>query len=325
MLTDCIRPLIDGLRRDRLLAGYFFVNYWLEGPHLRLRLRPSTGEATDEVCRRAEAAITEYVRSRPALYDIDPGKYSETFDAMFALEFRPDEREQYVDEQGVMRLERNNTYKYVPYEPEYGKYGGVAGVALGEWHFEQSSDLVIDATRQLNLHLRPVSLGVAAQLMMVMSTVFLGEDQPTAEFLQLYSDYWRQAFDGVVPIDVSSVHDKAYETMGDRVTRRFLELRQACRQDRADELPGLLGGWYQHCVELRDRVADLATRGELPLRGWDGKHAPVTDVDTALRQVLLPYLHMTNNRLSMTLPDEAYLGHVLARALRGRDLVETGR
>lgn len=316
MLTDCIRPLVDELRRDELLAGYFFINYWVEGPHLRLRLRPSTVEATAEVCRRAEAAITAYLRGRPALYDINPVKYSQTYDHMFGLEFGADERAEYLDEHGVMRMEKNNTYKYVTYEPEYGKYGGAAGVALAEWHFEVSSDLVIEATRQLNLHLRPVLLGAAAQLMMVMSTVFMGDDQPTADFLRLYGEYWRSTFDGVIPIDGESVHDKAYGTMGDRVTRRFLEVREACRAGRADELPGLLGGWYEHCVELRDRAAELAVRGELALRDWSGKHTPVTDVDAALRQVLSPYLHMTNNRLNVTLADEAYLGHVLHRGLR---------
>src|SRR5262249_22057905 len=115
---------------------------------------------------------------------------------------------------------------------------------------------------------------------------------------------------------------KAYEMMGDRVTRRFLDLRAICAAGRASELPGLLGGWYGHCVELRDRVAALAVRGELHLRDWDGKPAPVTDVPDALRRVLWAYLHMTNNRLSVTLADESYLGHVLTRALRDRHLVE---
>ena len=325
MLTDCVRPLVDGLRRDRLLAGYFFINYWLEGPHLRLRLRPSTMDATAEVRRRAEDRVTTYLRQRPALYDISPAAYAANFDRMFGLELGPEERLQYLDEHGTMRVERNNTYKYVPYEPEYGKYGGEAGVAVAEWHFEYSSDLVIEATRTLNLHLRPIVLGAAAQLMMVMSTVFLGDDESTADFLEMYGDYWRSTFDGVIPLGGAAAHDKAYESMGDRVTRRFLQLRAACAEGRARNLPGQLGGWYEHCVELRDRVADLAVRGELKLRGWDGVHTPVTDTSDALRRVLAPYLHMTNNRLNVTLADEAYLGHVLARALRERHVVEAGR
>ena len=40
MMVDCIRPLLAELTGDGLISGYFFINYWLEGPHVRLRLRP---------------------------------------------------------------------------------------------------------------------------------------------------------------------------------------------------------------------------------------------------------------------------------------------
>jgi hypothetical protein len=325
MLTECVRPLVEELRADGLLAGYFFINYWLEGPHLRLRLRPSTPEATSEVLRRAEAAIERYLRVRPALYDVSAVTISGMYDKMFDFEFTKEERQQYLDEHGVMRMEKNNTYKYVPYEPEYGRYGGVAGIAVAEWHFEYSSDLIIEATRTLNLHLRRVTLGLAVQLMMVMTTVFLDDEESIATFLEDYAEYWRRTYDGVVEIDGNAVHDNAYEMMGDRVTRRFLELRAACADGRAKDLPGILGGWYAHCVELRDRVAELAARGELHLRGWDGKPETVTEVPDALRRVMWAYVHMTNNRLNVTLADESYLGHVLTRALRDRHLVEADR
>ena len=72
-----------------------------------------------------------------------------------------------------MTLRPNNSFAYQPYEPEYGKYGGPAGVELAEWHFRHSSDLVIEAFRTLNVHLRTVTLGTSAQLMMVMAGAFL--------------------------------------------------------------------------------------------------------------------------------------------------------
>src|SRR5439155_20129854 len=117
MLTDCIRPLVDGLREAGLLYGYFFINYWLEGPHVRLRLRPSEPDATGPVCARAEAAIGAFLRSRPALYDVNSGTYFEVYNRMFDLEFTDSERQQYLDADGRMRLEANNSYKYAPYEP----------------------------------------------------------------------------------------------------------------------------------------------------------------------------------------------------------------
>jgi hypothetical protein len=322
MLTDCVRPLVDDLRGDGLLSGYFFIHYWLEGPHVRLRLRPSTPEATGAVRERAEAAIGTFLRDRPALYEVNADNYLGMYTRMFELEFSEQERQRYLDAEGRMRIVANNSYRYVPYEPEYGKYGGVAGVAVAEWHFEHSSDLVIDATRTLNLHLRRVVLGLSAQLMMIMATVFVGDEDDTAEFLQRYADFWHGTFDGVFRMDGLATYDKAYESMDGALTRRFLDLRADCLAVGGDGPPGLLGRWLAHCVELRDRVAELARTGRLALRGWDGRSAPVTDVSDGLRQVLAPYLHMTNNRLGLTLSDESYLGYALARALRERDLAE---
>jgi thiopeptide-type bacteriocin biosynthesis protein len=325
MLTDCIRPLVAGLREDGLLSGYFFINYWLEGPHVRLRLRPSRPDATGPLCQRAEAAIGGFLRSRPALYEVSTETFFEVYNRMFDLEFTDAERQQYLDADGRMRLEANNSYKYVPYEPEYGKYGGVAGVALAEWHFEHSSDLVIDATGTMNLHLRRVVLGLSAQLMMIMTTVFMRDKDATADFLQQYTNFWHGTFEGIFTMDTASSYDKAYETMNGALSRRFLELRAGCLAGDGHRLPGLLGRWYEHCVELRARLADLARTGQLILRDWDGRHAAVTDVTDALRLVLAPYLHMTNNRLGLTLADESYLGHVLAKALRDRAPAEVNR
>ena len=41
MLLDCVRPLVDELTTLGLLDSYFFMNYWQEGPHVRLRLKPA--------------------------------------------------------------------------------------------------------------------------------------------------------------------------------------------------------------------------------------------------------------------------------------------
>lgn len=45
-LLQCVRPLVAELEADGLIDSYFFINYWLEGPHVRLRLKPSGEAAT---------------------------------------------------------------------------------------------------------------------------------------------------------------------------------------------------------------------------------------------------------------------------------------
>lgn len=316
LLAQCVGPLLDDLNRDGLLANHFFINYWLEGPHVRLRLRPVTAAATAEVRRRAEDAVTGFLRRRPALYNVETGFLSELYNTLFDMELEDIERDRYIAADGRMNVRPNNSFAYLPYEPEYGKYGGVAGVELAEWHFRHSSDLVIEAVRRLNLHLRTVTLGTAAQLMMVMASTFLPDPDDLAAYLDRYHVFWHRTFadpELVGRPDDSSAGYDASPGLADR----FDMVRRSVTTGETDRLPRFLATWAEHAVELRDRIAVLARAGDLVFRSWDGQRDErITDPAVAQTRLLSPYLHMTNNRLHITIRDEAYLSALLARSLR---------
>lgn len=215
-----------------------------------------------------------------------------------------------------MRLRANNSFSFEEYEPEYGKYGGMLGVALAEWHFQYSSDLVIEAVRTMNLHLRTVLLGTAAQLMMVMSSCFLDGDEQVISFLERYHAFWDSSF-AQTEFTARRGYDRAYEQMGEGLGRRFAEIRAAVSAGQPERLPGFLRGWAEHCRELAHRVRELAAAGALEFSAWSGGEALLPDGPAqALPWLMSPYLHMTNNRLSVSIRDEAFLAYVLARSLR---------
>ncbi|WP_329034094.1 lantibiotic biosynthesis protein [Streptomyces sp. NBC_00178] len=332
MLVDCVRPLVDGLTADGLLAGHFFINYWLEGPHVRLRLRPARAEDAPEVRRRAEEALTGFLRSRPALYEVDSGFLKDFYNALFDIEFPGEDRARFMGADGRMNLRPNNSFSHEPYAPEYAKYGGPAGVELAEWHFRHSSDLVIDAFRTMNLHLRTVLLGTSAQLMMVMASCFLPEEDHLADYLDGYYAFWHRAFPGTGFIG-SQEYEARYARTAPQLGSRFAEIRAAVRSRETGRLPRFLRGWAEHCLELRGRIEDLVTRGDLafpvregPAREDAGQERTepggvvvlevVTHVPAVLPRLLSPYMHMTNNRLHVTIRDEAYLSFMLGQVLR---------
>jgi thiopeptide-type bacteriocin biosynthesis protein len=316
MLINCIKPLVDGLRADGLLDSYFFINYWLEGPHLRLRLKPVRAADTETVLRRAEAAIDAFLRARPSLYEAKSGFYSELYNTLFDLEFTSDQRARYLGPDGRMLIRDNNTRSREPYEPEYGKYGGAAGIDLAEWHFQHSSEQVITIMRTMNAHLRSSVLGIAAQLMMAMTTAFLPDPVAAADYLERYHGFWHRAFDTAGYVKDGD-YERAYEAAGPGLRRRFAIVREAHAAGSAERLPEFLRGWAAHCAELYSRAAALASSGQLVLRSWDDTcDETVTDPAIATVRLLSPYMHMTNNRLGATLTDEAYLAYALARALR---------
>ena len=316
LLLQCVRPLVQELTADRVVTGYFFINYWLQGPHVRLRLRPASVRDAPEVRERAERAIEHFLRTRPALYEVGPGFLNELYNTLFDLEIPEDERPRFLGPDGRMELRPNNTCHREVYEPEYDKYGGAAGIELAEWHFRHSSDLVIEALRTKNLHLRTVLLGTASQLMMVMAATFMDTAEALAEYLDRYYTFWHQAFPDTGYIGTVE-YDRTYDRMADQLRRRFTAVRTCVEHGTTDTLPPFLRTWAAHCAELRERATALALRGDLVFASRDD--APggrITDPGAALPRLLSPYMHMTNNRLHVTIRDEAYLAHILARSLR---------
>ena len=316
LLLECVKPLVDELTADGLLAGHFFINYWLEGPHVRLRLRPVDEQAVEPVRERARQAVEAFLARRPALYEVKSGFLADLYNTLFDLEYPGEQREKLLGPDGKMRLRPNNSYSFEPYEPEYGKYGGEAGVALAEWHFRHSSDLVIEAARTMNLHVRTVLLGTSAQLMMVMASCFLEREAQVIGFLERYHAFWDNSF-SQTEFTARRGYDKAYEQMGPALGRRFAETRAAIAAGQDDRLPEFLRGWAAHCRELAARVRELSGTGVMTFRSWSADEVlPIDDPAVALPMLMSPYMHMTNNRLSVSIRDEAFLAYVLARALR---------
>ncbi len=315
LLTQCVWPLVEELTGDELIDGYFFINYWLEGPHVRLRLRPASEAVTGEVRERAAAAIEVFLRRRPALYEMGRGYLGELYNKLFELEFPGGAPPELIGPDGQMLLRPNNSFSFRPYEPEYSKYGGPSGVALAEWHFRYSSELVLRLLRTTNVHLRPILFGVSAQLMMVMAGCFLADRPAIADYLDTYHRFWHQAFAGTNFIGTNE-YERMYDEMAEGLRHRFLVTLDALESGDATRLPAFLRGWAAHCQQLSGRVRELAARGELLFDSRGGTPEPATDPQTALVTLLSPYMHMTNNRFHVTIRDEAYLSYVLGRALR---------
>lgn len=314
LLTQCIDPLVNGLIVDGLVTGWFFVHYWLEGPHIRLRLKPRPGADTGAIRGRTEVAVGTFLEDRPVLYEVKPEFLIDFYSTVIELDYSPEQRERLLGADGQMRLRPNNTFSFEPYEPEYARYGGPAGMELAEWHFRHSSDLALELARGTDTRRRASLLSLAAQLMMVTTTAFLRHEPRIAEFLARYHEFWLRTFSLADP-PVDTAYDRDYDAMGADVARRLARVRRAFAPQPGPALPGPFQGWADHCVELRERAVELASRGELVFQSWNPGGRPA-DPATALELLLAPILRMMNNRLQVPMRDEPYLAYALERSLR---------
>jgi hypothetical protein len=314
MLVECVQPLVDRLRADRLITRYFFIKYWMEGPHVRLRVMPAPGVDPELVRMEVNQALDDFLRRRPALYEADQEGLADLYKQMFIAEYGEQRWNEKYGENGVMPMRANNTYDYIPYEREFGRYGGPAGIELSEWHFEHSSDTVLELLATTNVHVRPVLLGLATQLMMMMCSVFLGDQRRIADFLEDYRQFWETSYQERSD-EYHDSFDSSYQRMGAALRERLTQLRRSAQGEPGVEVSGVEERWLAHCRELRDRVVELVGTGQVWFQRLGGEPTPTTDPDAALAVLLSSYVHMTNNRLGVSILDEIYLSYLIRSAL----------
>lgn len=316
LLEECVAPLIDSLRAEGLIDGWFFIRYWMEGPHIRLRLHPTDPDDRAVVLARAEHAAETFIKTRPSLYKSDPTVLGTLYKDMFLMEYTEAEWEARYGADGAMPMQESNTIAEYPYEPEYVKYGGPAGVALAEQHFERSSDTVLRLVATTNLHVRNVMFGLALQLMAVSTLTFLPRPEDGTRFHEGYQTMWETTM-LAKDSPTRDGFETNYQEMAAQLGERLSAVRTAIESGRPETLPGFLGAWAVHLGELRDRVLAATEAGDLvfPERILDGDRVVTTDPAVTLRTMLVPFIHMTNNRLGVSIVEEVYLSHLLARYL----------
>lgn len=317
VIAECLEPLIANLRQRGLIQRYFFIKYWMEGPHVRLRLLPAPGVPEAAIKQAIEPAISKYLARRPALYDIDKDHYRAYHKDLFVAEYGADAWQEKFGEDGEMGLRNNNSFHYIEYEPEYRRYGGSEGVELAEWHFEQSSDIVMQLLRDTNVHVRTVLLGLSIQLSLPLCFGFLQDDLRVKSFLDNYLRYWQETFHQS-SVDMFPDFERKYAKMAPELQRRIAEIRRYMVDQSPGSLTGLERQWTSHIRELRQRVDDLVAQGKLFFegKGRNGDAGPITESDFGYYEILLSsYIHMTNNRLGVSILDEIYLSYILKLAL----------
>ncbi|MFG3257278.1 thiopeptide-type bacteriocin biosynthesis protein [Streptomyces sp. NPDC048172] len=324
LITEAVRPLVAELRQDGVIGGWFFLKYWMEGPHVRVRFRPARPELREEVTRRATDALEAFLKRRPALYDTDIDGLGDLYKQMYLAEYGQERWDaEYGD--GQMPFRPNNSVAQLPYEPEYDRYGGPVGIDIAEWHFEHSSDLVARLLATSNAHVRPVLLGLAAQLSLMTAYTFLRDGARVRQFFQRYRDFWETSYQERSD-DYHGSFDKSFELTRGTLAERISRIRTVTADvagagagagvGGGNALSGIERTWLTHCAELRARVRDAADRGRLvfPADRLE-RRSPIDDPDALATVLLSSYIHMTNNRLGVAILDEIYLSYLIERAL----------
>lgn len=292
VVNTVIAPLLDAWRSDERACGHFFIRFNELGPHLRLRLRVRTVHA-DAV----SSWVAEQVRARAPDADIE--LWAPSAPAVTPLSPLASD-----DADGSARLLR--ALRWIAYEPEVERYGGPDAIAIAERVFTASSDLALTLLAGMEAVPRSARLGRALLAFLAMLRSFDDDRTAAAAAAQRYGAAYLHALDGgnasVGPM-LARAFAGGFARQNDVLSRHVEEI-WACLHD--GETPLAVDAFVTAIAVEREALATLHANGRVIGRG-----RPTADWRECVACILPSYLHMANNRLGLTIAEEAYLAHLV--------------
>jgi thiopeptide-type bacteriocin biosynthesis protein len=307
LLVECVDPLLVRLHSAGLISSYFFIRYWMGGPHVRLRLLPSPGVERHQLTEIVGPMIETYLRTKPSLFGVDARSAGPFMRKMFEAEYGKEAYEKQYGNSGGIRIFPTNSFEYVDYEPEYARYGGPRGVELAEQHFRVSSSVALSVLRKSNSRIGSVLLGQALQLMFHFARAIYPNLQDLRKFFFRYASFWQRAYGDGFDLN-EGLLDQGYA----RQSQKFKEymvpfFKQTGSIAYSSNDP--FREWATHAAKMASDLNRLYEEQSLAF-------VPAAQSQQeALHCVVTSCVHMTNNRLGIVIPNEIYLASLLSRCL----------
>lgn len=239
LLRDMIGPDLCALVASGQARSWFFIRYWENGPHLRVRIAAPDAQACAALLARWRNALPRYLGSQHAL----PAAYPD--DMVFE---RSD-----VDA-AARRWLPQGTLREIPYEPELARYGGAAALPISEDLFAASSALALDL-----IAARPPG-GARQSAGLLLTCVALAAATPDGASLLAFLQQMKRTWRAILG-DVAALEREARQIpLAQR--QRYLDLI-AHLQNGGAAPAGATRQWWQ---QLRDATARWrALGGQCPL------------------------------------------------------------
>lgn len=279
-----VRPLVAGLLRSGWIDHFFFIRYWLGGPHIRLRLRQRPGVSA-LASEAVETQARDFLASRPSTSKLDPEAILRFNKQVLANDAHELDDSIYPD----------NSLLAFPFRPEIERYGGPDLWRDSLDFFAVSSATALEWLGAYGGEPRSRQLALAFRILAYQAMSFAWDEDDLITLSRYAVDLWG----GKMP----RVLEKADRVLGeqretfDRLFGRELDLLEAGPD-------AVVGVGEEAKAQLGEAARRLA---------WIVRAA-----DRDVRQRIgTSQLHMTANRLGLSNAEEVYLSRILANLTSG--------
>lgn len=275
LLINGIKPFIDDLKRQKKIESYFFIRYWENGPHIRLRLKISLHNK-----ERIKTEINDY--------------FSEFFITY------PSERSY-----NPANNFPNNSVQYIEYIPEIDRYGGEYAILEAEKHFEQSSNAVLELMAEGSWSFNIAQAKVLQLHILFLEAINISQQNKNLMLDRMAKSPWRNRAQKIVgEIDmIDNVLERQYNKNKNALKNMFLQLKELTNSENEMINYPILNQFYKDIKKTDQKLNELAR----------SKKIEFTVSDSELQRINLypSYLHMLNNRMGLKNHDEIYMSFIM--------------
>jgi thiopeptide-type bacteriocin biosynthesis protein len=295
LLKECITPLVDLLERKGLTDKLFFIKYYDDGPHIRFRVK----------CKRINIEITKSNLNR----EIE--EYLLTSSSQSHL--------------GIIHAENKkkiklDTFQYVKYDMELGRYGGEVGMQIAQDVFEASSKATLWLLKENKLSEYGDKIGSALQLHFSFAYAFGLSLNEMVKFFHGVLELWcMRSINYVNKLSRNGPYSK------DQVLSLF---NDQCRNELEILIPHFrsfwdhliaesdfseeyINEWISQCKSISKKFNKRLNKGLI-----DVQNASI-NIDHIFEEnhwaIFQSYFHMTNNRMGIDNKDESYIAFILMK------------
>ena len=309
-LQKAVEPYVNTAIQTGIAQQYFFIRYWENGPHIRLRLKGEVDMVNTILKPNLEEHFTNYFESMP----------SRRIEPQYPANFSED-----------LKWLPNNSIHYQDYLAESERYGGDVGVLLSEEQFMVSSNTVLDFLKQKGRSWSyDDAMGVAIKLHLSFIHSAGLDIQEAIEFYNFFAKNWLpytfKKVQGEIDKDdfqhQSNLSIKAFEesfSTQKEVLVPFHDVLWKAMEDGDSFEENILNQWVTKNKDITFRVLSAFENGDLIERTTKFKYSipPINPQQNELVwSIFADFIHLTNNRLGILNKDESYLSFMMMRCLQ---------
>jgi thiopeptide-type bacteriocin biosynthesis protein len=305
-LIKSVKPFVETIMRQKLADQYFFIRYWENGPHIRLRFK-----GNDEILLS---------KVKPMLED--------HFNSWFKK--FPSERETPEWTKKLPEKDRwfpNNTIQFIEYEPEVERYGGPVAIEIAERQFQLSSDAILSIISQSEAWTYERALGAAIQLHLGFSYALGMSLEEMKRFYTFVFTAWLPRAYGYNPDAGIEINKTKQKVVLDAFEKTFLKQKDMlipyhqtiwnAFHENVEFEDEWLNIWIFELKKINLELQEIQKKRQMKFHKifQPNSDLPVNVEKQLFWPIMESYVHMTNNRLGVLNQDEGYLGYLINKSL----------